>query len=781
MFKSIPLRLNIISNIAMVTLIGVGLVVCVQVYYSNKMAVSAANTLFTRISQDVESRMNEFDQNITSSIELLEDYPGILTKPDLNTLHPSEQIISKLTRSNKAIYSAYIGHADGSFFQVINLSLDSKLKEELNSPDNARWAVIKIIRNSGFKHTEFVDDDLNIISTSTERSEYKPYDRPWFKSAMLTKGLVKTEPYTFANLSSAGISYAKKISETSNVVIGIDIYLNTLTDFMDSIKMYDSTQIAIIDDVDTITTASSSYNKVLVDKVINSDYKLNKIFPVSDGKNKYLVTLKPFSNDMAMNHKIYVAVPIHVMRGPFDSILKISFYVSVALSFIIIPLIFLSSKILEKPIRLLMEENELISQRRFNEVKPVKTIIKEYQDLSRSMVRMARDIETFQLSQQHLFDSFVKLLAQAIDDKSAYTGGHCERVPILCEMISMAASESELEEFKDFKIENMDQWREIQVSAWLHDCGKLVIPEYVVDKATKLETIYNRLHEIRTRFEVVWRDLELKAYEKIGEGEDPDKVKNWLQTQHRELQDDFNFIAEKNNGDNFVTDEDIVRIRKIASREWVSHFDKTIGLSYEESLRTERSAGNKEKLLDDKPEHIIERSEKERKLFEENEYNMKVPEHLYNHGEIYNLSIPKGTLNEEERFKINEHIIMSIKMLEQVPFPEHLANVPEFACNHHEAVNGAGYPRGLTKDEMSVPARVMAVADVFEALTATDRPYKKPKTLSEAIKILSFMVKDGHIDGEIFKLFIRSGVYKEYAESFLAAEQVDEIDESEYI
>jgi HD-GYP domain-containing protein (c-di-GMP phosphodiesterase class II) len=765
----------------MVTLIGVGLVVCVQIYYSNKLAVSAANTLFTRISQDVNMRMTDFDDNIRHTIEFLEDFPGIISKPDLGTVHPSEKIISKIVKNNKQIYSAYIGQADGSFFQVINLSLDEKLRKELEAPENSRWAVVKILRNSGEKHTEFIDDDLKHVSGYTEQSVYKPYERPWFTSAMLSENIVKTEPYTFANLSSAGISYAKKISESSNAVIGIDIYLNTLTEFMDSIRMHDTTDIAIMDDQDTVVTATSGYSRSLLNKVINSKYKQNAIFSISDGLKKYLVILKPFSNELAENQKIYVAVPMSVMRGPFDDILTISFYVSIALSVIIIPLILMSSKILEKPLRMLMEENKLISQRRFHEVKPVRTMIKEYQDLSASMVRMAGDIESFQLSQQHLFDSFVKLLAQAIDDKSAYTGGHCERVPILCEMISMAASESDDGEFKDFRIENMDQWREIQISAWLHDCGKLVIPEYVVDKATRLETIYNRIHEVRTRFEVVWRDIELEAYKKMGEGTDPESVQKWLKEQHEQLIEDFNFIAEKNDGDNFVSDEDVERIKKIASREWVRHFDSTIGLSYEEAQRTAQPESNIEKLIADKAEHIIERPEKERALFENNEYNMKVPEHLYNLGEVYNLSIPKGTLTAEERFKINEHIIMSIKMLEQVPFPEHMANVPEYACNHHEAVSGKGYPRGLIKEEMSLPSRIMAVADVFEALTAADRPYKKAKTLSEAVKILSFMVKDGHLDGEVFKLFIKSGVYKEYAEYHLAPEQIDEVNESDYV
>ena len=152
---------------------------------------------------------------------------------------------------------------------------------------------------------------------------------------------------------------------------------------------------------------------------------------------------------------------------------------------------------------------------------------------------------------------------------------------------------------------------------------------------------------------------------------------------------------------------------------------------------------------------------------------MAVPEVLYNKGELYNLGVARGTLSEEERYKINEHIVQTLIMLTQLPFPKHLRNVPEIAAGHHEKMDGTGYPRRLTRDEMSPVARMMAIADIFEALTAVDRPYKKGKTLSEAIRIMSFMKKDQHIDPELFDLFLRSGVYREYAERFMKPEQID--------
>ncbi len=180
--------------------------------------------------------------------------------------------------------------------------------------------------------------------------------------------------------------------------------------------------------------------------------------------------------------------------------------------------------------------------------------------------------------------------------------------------------------------------------------------------------------------------------------------------------------------------------------------------------------------MDDKPSHIIPREDFDEDEYKKFGFTMKVPENLYNLGEIYNLSIQRGTLTEEERFKINEHIVMTIKMLESIPFPEIYKNVAKYAGTHHEHIDGSGYPKGLKDDELGIPERVMAIADIFEALTASDRPYKKAKTLSEALKIMSFMAKDGHIDKDIFEFFVKEKIYLEYAKAYLKQEQIDKVD-----
>ena len=160
---------------------------------------------------------------------------------------------------------------------------------------------------------------------------------------------------------------------------------------------------------------------------------------------------------------------------------------------------------------------------------------------------------------------------------------------------------------------------------------------------------------------------------------------------------------------------------------------------------------------------------------------MEVPAYLANLGEIYNLSVSRGTLTAEDRFRINEHMISTIKMLESLPFPEELSKVPRYASTHHETMRGSGYPRKLSGDQLSIPERILVVADIFEALTASDRPYKKAKTISEALDILHKMVEDNHVDRDCFELFVRDGVYLQYAREFLGAEQIDEVDVGRYL
>lgn len=386
--------------------------------------------------------------------------------------------------------------------------------------------------------------------------------------------------------------------------------------------------------------------------------------------------------------------------------------------------------------------------------------------------------------QKRLMDSFMHLLAGAIDAKSPYTGGHCQRVPVLTKMIARAACEDN-GLFNDYQLDD-DGWEAVHLAGWLHDCGKVTTPEYVVDKATKLETIYDRIHEIRTRFEVLKRDAEIRYWERVAEGGDQPQLHAALEKEWQAIDDDFAFIAECNLGGEFMAPEKITRLEEIAARKWIRTLDDRIGISWDEENRKAREPKPtlpvEEFILADRQDHLIERNENER-MPADNPWGFKldVPEYRYNKGELYNLKIERGTLTAEERFKINDHMVQTITMLKKLPYPKHLKQVPELAGGHHETLDGKGYPRQLTSEQMSLTARMMAIADIFEALTASDRPYKKAKKLSESIKIMHFFKQDHHIDPDLFELFLRSGVYLQYAREYLDPEQIDEVDIDKYL
>jgi HD-GYP domain-containing protein (c-di-GMP phosphodiesterase class II) len=388
-------------------------------------------------------------------------------------------------------------------------------------------------------------------------------------------------------------------------------------------------------------------------------------------------------------------------------------------------------------------------------------------------------------AQRDLLESLIRLMANAIDAKSPYTGGHCQRVPELTRMLAEAACDSKEGALRNFALSD-DEWEELHIAAWLHDCGKVTTPEYVVDKATKLETIYDRLHEIRMRFEVLKRDAEIDYWKRLADGGEVAALRGELERQWQVLDEEFAFLARCNEGGEFMASEKLDQLERIASRTWLRTLDDRIGLSHEEQARKSLTAAAplpvRELLLADKAEHIIPR-QTNNQTCPDNRWGFKLnaPQYIHNRGEIHNLGISRGTLTEEERYIINDHIVQTIVMLSELPFPKHLKHVPEIAGGHHEKIDGSGYPKCLRQDEMSWTARMIAIADIFEALTAVDRPYKHGKSLSEALRIMNGMKNDAHVDPELFALFLRSGVYLRYAERFLKPEQIDAVNIEEYL
>tara|TARA_Y100000817_G_scaffold313657_1_gene310289 strand:+ start:14 stop:1483 length:1470 start_codon:yes stop_codon:yes gene_type:complete len=330
-----------------------------------------------------------------------------------------------------------------------------------------------------------------------------------------------------------------------------------------------------------------------------------------------------------------------------------------------------------------------------------------------------------------LFESFIQLIAKAIDEKSEYTGGHCERVPEITMMLADAVEKVDYGKYKDFSMTE-DERYELYIAGWLHDCGKVATPPHIVDKGTKLETIFDRIEVVKTRFEVIKRDVEIaclkKKIELLEKGLNIDgQIDKDMQDKLVVIDDERLFIEKANIGGEFMPKEEQQKIKDISTK-----------------YNWNENGENKNFLTDI---------------------------------EVENLCIPKGTLLPEEREIINDHIRITIDMLERLPYPKHLKNVPEFAGGHHEKLDGTGYPKGLKADEMSVQAKMMAIADIYEALTAADRPYKDGKKLSQAMRIMGFMKNDYEIDADLFEIFVREGVYKKYAKKYIEKNQIDLVDE----
>ena len=333
----------------------------------------------------------------------------------------------------------------------------------------------------------------------------------------------------------------------------------------------------------------------------------------------------------------------------------------------------------------------------------------------------ALTLETRELvrDQKALFEALIRMVAGAIDAQSPYTGGHCERVPELTKLLARAACDTTAGPYADFRLD-ANEWEAVHIASWLHDCGKVTTPEYVVDKATKLETICDRIHEVRMRFEVLKRDAEIDYWRGVARGGDDALLRGARDDACAGLDDEFAFVARCNLGGEFLAPEQQARLRAIGTRTWMRTLDDRLGISREELERKSRSAPSQlpaaEPLLADKPEHRIPRPPAEG-IGQDNAWGFRidVPELLYDRGELHNLTVSRGTLSAEERFKINEHMLQTIIMLSRLPFPRHLQSVPEIAGGHHEKMDGTGYPRRLTREQMSPLARMMAIADIFEA------------------------------------------------------------------
>ena len=329
--------------------------------------------------------------------------------------------------------------------------------------------------------------------------------------------------------------------------------------------------------------------------------------------------------------------------------------------------------------------------------------------------------------QKQLFKSFIQLVSEALEKKDAATGGHCTRVPNITMMIAEAINADKQGSYKKFKF-NDEEMEELYVAGWLHDFGKVATPEYVMNKSTKLEGLYDKIDHIKIRFEVLKRDVKIKYYDLMNEKNED--LSDEMNEKIKQIEDDCLFLEECNIGGESFSENLKDRVKKIA----------------------------------------------ENKIFYNGDYI-----NILSKEEVDFLTLERGTLNSNEMKVMQDHVSLTYELLDKLPYPKHLKQVPFYAGCHHEKINGEGYPNGYKGDELPIQARIIALADVFEGLTAPDRPYKEGYKLSKAMNILKAMTLDNEIDKNIFNLFIRGKLYLKYAKKYINSSQIDKINEKDFL
>ena len=778
--------MSIKTNILLVFMTLVALIVTLLLYLQYYQAKEIA---IYSVTKRVESLLNRLDTSIQNDalltkkvLESQSHYSVIKKGITKRYDHPAMLSLIEFLEIRDAIRSIYFVHDSGDFYEVVNLNNIADRYKSEPIYKRSRWMVVLKVDDE--VRAYYLNAQLEVIKEERLHVSIDLLDRSWYKEAKKDEGgLIITQPYRFSVTKDRGITFALA---KKGVVVGVDYALEQLNTKLKRVADDPHLYELFLLDADGRKFATSLENSHYISSKIATkvdellkDNRFDSVEHMDIDDQEYLLSLHRYSG---FNLYVGAIVATKKLYAPYKESLIDALGIGLMSLIVALFLVYLFTDHLVAPIRKLIDENHKVAKRDFEKIKPITSSISEFKALSESLVSMAQDISRYQKAQESLLESIIKLIAEAIDAKSPYTSGHCKRVPVIATMLLEALNSSDDRRFSKDKIGSKDELRAFELGAWLHDCGKLTTPEYVVDKSVKLETIYNRIHEIRTRFEVILRDKKIAHLEAKLSAEALKEVQEAMTPSLKELQEEFAFIATCNLGGEYLDEQKIAKLHKIAQREWIRYFDNTLGLGPQEAMRMRdaKMAPAHESLLQDAPWHIIAREHFDLESFRANGFTQEVPKHLYNHGELYNLSISKGTLTQEERFKINEHIIVTIKMLESIPFPEELKDVAYYAGTHHEKLDGSGYPRGLKASDLNMPARIMVLADIFEALTASDRPYNRAKKLSEVIKIMSFMVEDNHIDADLFRLFLESGLYKKYAMKYLRSEQIDEVDISYY-
>ncbi|WP_187276617.1 HD-GYP domain-containing protein [Parahaliea maris] len=794
---SVPLGLVLTLLAVGAVLVTAAAITGINYYLDARHGERAAADEFVSISMRSADAVNQLERKGESLALALSEYEfseRLFTKGEGHGLLSA---MARLLHRDDAIFSLFAGFPGGDYLELSNLDASSGLRGAWGARPEERWVLMRIHDRDGVRSEvrQFLGPDLAVLREEVRDSDYFANQRPWFQGAERGR-LHVTDPYQLDIVQRRGMSYSVAAGE--GVVVGAVVLLSSLDAALGASR-YPQTQMSLLFNQAGQLIASSrppegaaevtrvrdeisaaQPHRFLVE-LAAEPAGIRRLREVSLAEHSYFAYVEPLQGldaDAGTRFAGFL-VSVEEVMARYRRQALISVLISVGMVVLVLPLVFLATRAVSEPIRRLAAESDKVRQRDYENVHRVPSAIREVSWLSKSLVEMSDAICSYEEQQRALREGIIKLIAGAVDRKSPYTGGHCERVPVLAESLASAASAADSGPLADFSLSGDAAWREFRIAAWLHDCGKITTPEHIVDKGAKLEANYNRIHEIRMRFEVLLRDAEIAFLRKAplgGQGEVMDEA--GLKRRCDEIADDFAFLARCNIGGEFMDDAHIERLRRIGALTWERRLDDRLGLSPVEAARLAAIPSptpGTETVLADKPEHCIPWDHIGPRL-DTGRFTMQPPPLKQNLGELYNLSIGRGTLTDEDRYRINEHISATIDMLEALPWPEELSRVAEYAGGHHEKMDGTGYPRSLRGDQLSIPARILAIADIFEALTAGDRPYKPAKKLSVSMSILRSLALEQHIDKDLFRLFVEQGLYRDYARDFLRPDQIDDVD-----
>ena len=800
------IRTAIVSVLIFAFLLIASMTIALQYYFNQSVVQTSTAQLYQSETNRVRDYINQNDQTAANYSTLLANFNNLVEEQKIS--HDALQLFANVMQKNESYRSISLAFANGDLQQLVSLNKQRVNPPSLQTEDSDRWVFISVSNqdNQGLRQIFYFDQAFTLRAQHQEETNVDASKLTWYQNAETLK-VKRSAAYIISQSPILGQTYSVKVPDT-DVVLSIETTLSSLSDILNKHSQnkqnYASNELYLYQGNGSIITSNQTHSELknnnqlpllpypILTELTQQPVNFHKLNPISLNHKKYHLYLAPLnanyndkqSNTDIKNRYLAILVPNDILFAESIKQLKMSFIILVVCLIILLPILWLLSSSLIRPIKALIVEIDKVKQGNKQQLQPISSQIEEIQQLNDSMVNMTQSIEVHQTAQKQWMESFIKCIAQTIDNKSPYTAGHCNRIPELSLMLADAIDQSNLPAFKEFKFNNVDEHREFRIAAWLHDCGKITTPQHIVDKGTKLEANYNRIHEIRARFEILWRDAEISYYQQSRVAPEQNKpLKEALIKQQLQLMRDFEFIAKSNIGDQLMTEKDIIRLQTIGEQTWLRYFDDRLGLSPNEELNLlekKQKLPAKERLLNNKKEHLIKRDH-HAEFTSKSAIKMEIPEYQYNLGELYNLSIDQGTLTSEDKFKINQHIISTIHILESLPFPAELANVPRYASAHFERLTGTAYPHKLSANDLSIPERILVIADLFEALTASDKPYKKAKPINIAIDILHQMALDQYIDMDIFKLFLTSGIYLQYANKFLDKKQLNAVDISKYL